>query len=477
MFIGAFLVNALTAGTIVTSLGIAAGNTLEGVAAAYLVTRFANGAACFDRARDIFKFAGLAALSSTALSATIGVSILTVASLADSSQFGALWLTWWLGDAAGAILFAPLLVLWYRNPAIGGGARRAFESVLLVATVAAVTLLVFFHPLLTGYPVAFLCLPPLVWAAFRFRQRTVATVVALMSVIATWATATGNGPFLMATPNESLLVLQTFTAMIAMTTLVMAALVQERIDLLQRERAALAEAEAALRSSDVFLAMLSHELRNPLSAIAAASAVLDHPGMSTDSANRAGRIIKRQTAHFTRLIDDLLDVARVTVGKMALRRSAVNLADSVSAAIQSSTTNSHRALPRVQLELTPVWVDADPDRVAQIITNLVHNAIKYTGAEGTIRIETREENGYGVLTIADNGSGIAPDLLPRVFDLFAQGHQGPDRPQGGLGVGLALVKRLADLHSGTVTAQSAGSDQGSTFVVRLPSTTAPIASA
>jgi signal transduction histidine kinase/ActR/RegA family two-component response regulator len=340
-----------------------------------------------------------------------------------------------------------------------------------------VTSAVFFNSLLAKYPLAFLCLPPLVWAAFRFRQRAVAATVAVMSVIATWATATGNGPFVMSSANESLLVLQAFAALIAMTTLVMSALVQERVALLQRERAALAEAEAALHASDVFLAMLSHELRNPLSAIAAASAVLDHPGMSTEAANRAGRIIKRQTAHFTRLIDDLLDVARVTAGKMALHRGPVNLADAVSTAIQSSTTNTHRALPRVQLELQTVWVDADVDRLNQIVTNLLHNAIKYTGADGTIRIATHADGEHGVLEVADSGAGISAELLPRVFDLFAQGEQGPDRAQGGLGVGLALVRRLTQLHSGTVTAHSDGPGAGSRFIVRLPITAAPAVAA
>ncbi len=476
VFVGAFLVNLLTAGTFLTSLGIAAGNTLEGVVAAYLVGRFANGRNVFDRARDIFKFAALAGLASTALSATIGVSILMAAGQAEPAQLGAVWLTWWLGDVAGAILFTPLLVLWYREPGFADTAKRALEALLLFATVAAVTSLVFFQPLLARYPLAFLCLPPLAWAAFRFRPRAVAATVAAMSAIATWATATGNGPFVMATANESLLVLQAFTATIAMSALVIAALVQERIALLQRERAALAEAEAALRASDVFLAMLSHELRNPLSAIAAASAVLDHPRMSPDAAIRAGRIIKRQTAHFTRLIDDLLDVARATAGKMALQRGPMNLAESVTSAIQS-TTNSHRSLPRVQLQLGPVWVDADADRVTQIITNLLHNAIKHTGQDGTIRIETREEDEHGVLEVADTGSGIAPELLPRVFDLFTQGAQGIDRAKGGLGIGLTLVRRLTDMHKGTVTAHSDGPGRGSRFVVRLPRTAAPAAGA
>ena len=473
VFVGAFLVNLTTAGTFVTSLGIATGNTLEGVLAAYLVTRFANGRNVFDHALDIFKFAGLAGLASTALSATIGVSILTAAGFAPPAQFGAIWLTWWLGDVAGAILITPLFVLWHREPSLRGPANRALEASLLLATVAAVTFAVFFHPLLARYPLAFMCMPPLVWAAFRFRQRAVATTVAVMSVIATWATATGNGPFVMATANESLLVLQAFTALIAMTTLVMSALVQERVALSLREHAALAEAEGALRASDVFLAMLSHELRNPLSAIAAASAVFDHPGISPDAATRASRIIKRQTAHFTRLIDDLLDVARVTVGKMTLQRKRVNLADAVSAAIQSSSASGHRDLPRIELELGTAWVDADPDRLNQIITNLLHNAIKYTTLDGTIRIESDADDAHAVLRITDSGSGIAAELLPRIFDLFAQGDQGPDRAQGGLGVGLALVQRLVELHSGTVTAHSDGPGTGSTFVVRLPRSVAP----
>jgi signal transduction histidine kinase/ActR/RegA family two-component response regulator len=469
VFVGAFVVNLLTAGTFLSSLGIAAGNTLEGVAAAYLVGRFANGAACFERARDIFKFAMLAAIASTAISATIGLGVLAAAGLlVGPATAGEVWLTWWLGDAAGAILIAPLLVLWYRDPSLRGAAPRAFEAVLLAITVAAGTALVFFQPLLAHYPLAFMSLPPLVWAAFRFRQRAVAATVALMSVIATWATVSGHGAFALATPNESLLVLQAFTAMIALTTLVMCALVQERIALLVRERAALANAEAALRSSDVFLAMLSHELRNPLSAISAAAAVLDHPATTPEAANRAARIIKRQTSHFARLIDDLLDVARVTVGKMALQRTTVNLADAVSAAMQSSTTNTHRSLPRVQLDLATAWVNADPARVTQIVTNLLHNALKYTGPEGTIRVATHEDDGYGVLTVADTGAGIAPELLPRVFDLFTQGEQGPDRAHGGLGVGLALVKRITEMHSGTVEASSDGPGKGSTFVVRLP---------
>jgi integral membrane sensor domain MASE1 len=208
VFVGAFLVNYTTAGTLVGSLGIAAGNTLEGLAAAYLVTRFAYGREAFDHALDTFKFAALAAIASTTLSATIGVSVLALEDPAVRAQLGAIWLTWWLGDATGAMLFTPLLIAWQRNrPLRAPPATRAVEGALLLATVVAITATLFFSPLLGRYPLAYLCLPPLVWAAFRFRQREVATAVVLMSVVATWATAMGKGPFVMATPNESLLVL------------------------------------------------------------------------------------------------------------------------------------------------------------------------------------------------------------------------------------------------------------------------------
>jgi signal transduction histidine kinase/ActR/RegA family two-component response regulator len=475
VFVGAFLVNYTTAGSLAGSLGIATGNTLEGLAAAYLVARFAHGREVFDRALDIFKFAALAAIASTTLSATIGVGVLAFDDPGVRAQLGAIWLTWWLGDATGAMLVTPLLIAWQRNLTLRAPAMRILEGALLLATVVATTAALFFSSLLGRYPLVYLCLPPIVWAAFRFRQREVATAVFLMSVVATWATTMGKGPFVMATTNESLLVLQSFTAVIAMTALIMAALVQERVALLEREQTAHRNAEAALRSSDVFIAMLSHELRNPLSAIAAAGELLQRPGVPAETALQAGRIIRRQTFHFTRLIEDLLDVARISVGKMTLQREPVDLAEAVANALYAPRTDFVLARPVLDRELEQVWVEADPHRLNQIVTNLLHNALKFTSHLGTVRVRTYREGGYGVLKVEDTGSGIAPELLPRVFDLFTQGEQGPDRAHGGLGVGLTLVRRLVELHSGTVEAHSEGAGHGSSFVVRLPLAAAPAA--
>jgi signal transduction histidine kinase/ActR/RegA family two-component response regulator len=473
IFTGAFLVNWTTQGSLLTSLGVAAGNTLEGVLAAYLVSRFAGGTAAFARASDIFRFAGIGVVAGATVSATIGVSSLTLGGYAPAADFGAIWFTWWLGDAAGGIVFTPLLVLWYRDREWTWPGWRWMETALLLGALVLVGSMTFFHPALSSYPLSFLCLAPLVWAAFRFEQREVATAIALLALIATWATATGHGPFVMQTSNESLLVLQGFMTFMALTTLSMAALTSERSALLTRERKARAEAEAAGRAKDEFLAILSHELRNPLSAISAAGAVLDGTDEpATGESRRWRQIIRRQTEQLKRLIDDMLDIAKVTVEKMPLERQAMDLADVVERSIRAHA--SERKSGRIEMQCEPAWVYADPHRITQVIENLLDNAVKYTPATGSIRVNVTSEGAFAILRVEDTGVGIAREFLPHVFDPFLQGEQGLERPMGGLGIGLTLVRRLTELHGGTVEAESSGEDRGSAFVVRLPRIDAPL---
>ena len=332
IFVGAFLVNITTTGSPISSLGIALGNMLEAIVGGFLVMRFAGGRAAFSRAPDIVKFSLLAGLVATSISATIGVTSLVVAGDAEPAKFGAIWLTWWLGDAAGALIVTPLLVLWATTRGLEVLTERLAESILLLLVVAATGALVFMYPGLNAYPLPFLCIPPLMWAAFRFGQREVATGVAILSAIAAWATVRGLGPFVMSSENESLLLLQSFMATIAAMTLPVAALVwerkaveHERAVLLGRERAARAEAEAANHAKDEFLAMLSHELRNPLAAIGNAVHLLVGFEQPHAFASRAIEIVDRQTKHLSRLIDDLLDVARVSTGKIVLTPAGTTL--------------------------------------------------------------------------------------------------------------------------------------------------------
>ncbi len=231
IFVGAFLANITTEGTVATSLGIAAGNTLEGVTGAYLVNRFAGGRNAFNRPQDVFRFAVLAGTISTMVSATVGVTSLSLGGFADLADYGAIWGTWWLGDAVGALLVAPLLVLWLTNPRVQWQRGQVREATCLVLCLFVVGQAVFgaWIPLnVKDYPLDYLCVPILVWAAFRFGQRETATATVLLSGIALWGTLRGFGPFAMETPHESLLLLQAFMGVTALLTMAFAAVVSER---------------------------------------------------------------------------------------------------------------------------------------------------------------------------------------------------------------------------------------------------------
>ena len=229
----------------------------------------------------------------------------------------------------------------------------------------------------------------------------------------------------------------------------------------------------ANQAKDEFLAMLGHELRNPLGTLTNAVAVLER--LSGDETMRhLVAIIGRQTGHLGRLVDDLLDVARATSGKIVLLRRPVELhalaGRCVDALAQAGRTERHT----VALEGGPVYVDGDAARLEQVLNNLLDNALKYTPGAGRITVSTEEAGETAVLRVRDTGQGIRTDLLARVFDLFVQESQSLDRSRGGLGLGLALVKRLVELHGGSVAVWSAGPGQGSEFTVRLPAVAMPV---
>jgi len=225
IFAGAFLVNITTAGTVATSLSIAAGNTIEAVIATYLVTRYADGRNVLLRSHNIFKFALFAAFSS-AICATIGATTITVAGFALWPAYSAIWSTWWLGDSVGALVVTPVILLWVENPRLNWTRRQIVELVFLAAGLFAVSWAVFgdgLHFVVRNYPFEYLCFPFLIWAAFRFGRRKAATAMATLAVIATWGTVHGYGPFVGSSQNTSLLLLQSFMAITALTALVLAA--------------------------------------------------------------------------------------------------------------------------------------------------------------------------------------------------------------------------------------------------------------
>jgi signal transduction histidine kinase/CheY-like chemotaxis protein len=243
--------------------------------------------------------------------------------------------------------------------------------------------------------------------------------------------------------------------------------------LFQHERTAREEAEASSRTKDEFLAMLGHELRNPLAAIGAGVAVLNRLGPTHERSMEAREVITRQVAHLRELTDDLLDVGRVTTGKIMLSRKTLDLSVLVRQTWTVLESSGAFAFHVVKLETEPVWVDADETRIAQVIGNLLTNAVKYTPADGNIIMTVQRDHDQALIRVADTGVGISPTLLPRIFDLFVQGERTRERAKGGLGIGLTLVKRLVEMHGGSVSAASEGPGRGSVFTVSLPRVEAP----
>jgi signal transduction histidine kinase/CheY-like chemotaxis protein len=254
----------------------------------------------------------------------------------------------------------------------------------------------------------------------------------------------------------------------------------QRERLLRGEQEARAAAERANRSKDEFVSMLSHELRNPIAAIAAASRLLetaraedDMALRGSDAALHACAVIRRQARQLGRLADDLLVAEAAVQGRIVLETRSVDLAAVAREVLRHTIAARGMDSHRVSEALESVWVNADPLRLGQMMARLLDNAFKFTPDGGSIRVSTRAEAGEGVLLVADDGIGMTPGLAQRVFELFAQAEREPHRPQGGLGIGLSLVRRLAQLHGGSATARSAGPGKGSEFEVRLPRAPAP----
>ena len=235
-------------------------------------------------------------------------------------------------------------------------------------------------------------------------------------------------------------------------------------------QAATEEAEHASRDKEQFLAMLAHELRNPLAPIGNALAILRRSATPNPTVTWVHDIIKRQVDHLTRLLDELLEVSRLTSGKVVLKTRPTEISDSMRFAIEASRPlmRGRRQHLGVDFPAKPLAVDGDPTRLVQIFSNLLHNAAKYTPEGGSIHFSAQQRGDTVVLRVTDNGGGIAPEILPHIFDLFTQEGRSLDHAQGGLGIGLTVVRSLVELHGGSVGAASGGVGQGSEFSVVLP---------
>jgi len=224
------------------------------------------------------------------------------------------------------------------------------------------------------------------------------------------------------------------------------------------------------RRKDEFLALLAHELRNPLAPIRNAVNIMHMKGLDDPDLIWCHDVIERQAKQLTRLVDDLLDVSRITKGKIRLRTEQLDLRDVVRDAVETSRPLIDEMGHQITVEMpeTPLLVRGDPARLTQVVANLLNNAAKYQMENGTIMVRIEHDGTDSVIVVKDGGIGITRESMPRIFDLFAQGERAPDRAAGGLGIGLSLVKQIVELHGGTVRAESPGPGLGSEFVVHLP---------
>jgi PAS domain S-box-containing protein len=628
VWLGAALTNFTVQGSPLLAVAIASGNTLEAAVAVALIRRYIHELGRFASGEDVIKFVGLCALSA-AIAAAIGVLSLALLAAISWSDFLVNAWTWWQGDASGMIIITPLIASWWLTPWARWTVPKAIEAVALAGALALATFMVFggVPGQATTPPLAFITLPFVIWAAIRFGEREVTTVIALVCGMAIWYTLQGRGPFGLASTNISLLFLVAYTSTLVMTGLVLSALIGERgraiaelrrineeleqrieertleleisnqtlraelaeherqqeilrqseerfrlivdgvkdyaIFMLDREgkvatwntgaqaikgytaaeatgkhfstfytpediargwpqhELAVARAEGRFedegwrvrkdgtrfwanviittlydnerrirgfakvtrdltvrrriealqeneRQMNEFLAMLGHELRNPLASIVNALTLMR--GKTARDWSEFRDILERQTMHLARIVDDLLDVSRITRGKISLKKQVIDVNRVVTEALESSRPLIESRQHRVDLRLGEgeILVEGDPTRLSQIVLNLISNAVKYTPQGGRITIDVSRENGHAVLRVTDTGVGIRASLLPKVFDLFVQGDRSLDRTEGGLGIGLTLVKRLVEMHDGAVSAFSRGQGEGSEFIVRLP---------
>lgn len=471
ILLGAFLVNLLTAGTTATSIGIAIGNTLEGLVGGYLVTRFARGREAFDRPQGVFKYV-LAAVASTTVSATIGVANLGLGGLAGRGSWSTVWLTWWLGDLGGALIVAPPLILWGGSRRIARGRSRSAEAVLLLSSLALVALGAFgpFPWNAAGnHPLSFLCIPPLLWAAFRFGSREAATANLLLAGIAVWGTLRGLGSPSAAEQNAFLLLLQAFLGVTSTMSLLLASLVSERVRAqqeLERHAQVLARHNADLEQ---FAHVTSHDLREPLRMVASFSELLAsrNEGLLDDDSRAYVRFIVGGATRMRELLDGLLCYSRASAShgapgradcETALTKALENLRLAMR---ESGASVTHDPLPSVK---------ADELQVSTLFQNLIDNAIKFRGHETpSVHVGARRRGETIVFSVCDNGLGIAPEHFGRIFRIFERLHRKDEYP--GTGMGLAICRRIVESHGGTITLDSEVG-RGSTFRFSLPATEA-----
>ena len=482
--VGAIAANLSNGAPLPTSLGIAVGNTLAPVAGAALLRR-AGARPGLDRVYDVAWLACGAGLACMLLSATGGATSLVATGQLPAREYGSTWLTWWVGDALGVVLFAPpLLIFGSTRSAWHLFRERRGEAITLFVAAAVATVLVF----ATHIRLAYLVFPFSIWAALRFFQAGAASIAVVTAAIAILQTATGNGPFTGLSRTSNLASLQAFNATLGITSLVLAAIARERNrvqgalrdladDLEERveERTQeLAASEAHLREStrrlqlldefkDSLLTAVSHELRTPLTVIMGLTSTLAVESFPLDAGERTELIARlhANALRLDRLLADLLDVDRLNRGVVEPHVSATPVGPTVRRVLDGMDMKDHD----VRVDVGPLVVAADTAHLERIVENLLSNAAKHTPPGTTVHVRSEESPDGAVLIIEDTGPGVPAAVRETIFEPFRRG-DASSHVQG-TGVGLSLVARFAHVNGGRAWVEERPGG-GASFRVVLP---------
>ena len=447
--VGALVVNLWTGAPLAVACGIAAGNTLEAVAATVVLRRIGFRSE-LDRARDVIGLVVVGALGATTLSASFGVASMRLGGVIASGAVTT-WRTWWVGDMIGALVVAPVLLVRWRL-------RGWIEPAALAIATAGAGLLVF-GPFEARWLHHTQWLTPiLIWGALRFGTPGAAGAALITSAIAVWGTANGYGTFGEGLLHGRLEVLQGYLGVQTATFLLLGALAAQ-------ERAARAVAEHALRVREEFLSVASHELRTPATALQLSLQAIERKAQMGAAIDRSVKTALRQTERLGRLIEDLLDVSRIQAGRLALSPEPIELLPFARRVVEDLAEELDGAGCAVTLSgdesVRGLW---DRARLEQVLINLLSNGMKYA-AKKPIEVAVERAGAAARLRVRDHGIGIEADMQARIFEPFERAASSTD--YGGLGLGLFIVRRIVEQHGGKVSVDSRPGD-GATFVVELP---------
>jgi signal transduction histidine kinase/CheY-like chemotaxis protein len=479
IFTAAAIANVTTAGSVATAIAIAAGNSLEAVVGAYLINRWSSGCNTFSRPNSVAKFALICFVIATPISASIGLTSLATAGYIERTNFANAWVTWWLGDVTGALVIAPVIVLWASSPYHAFNRKEFLETVGVLATAAAVGLIAF-SPLIgqtpSRNPLGFLAILPMLWAALRRGPRDTATVALVLAGITIWGTLTGGGPFTTADINVSFLLVLMFLISITVPSLLLSADVEVRkkgeeslrraqIELERKIAERTQELQLANAAKSRFLAMASHDLRQPLHALGLFVAQLRTPLKSEERTKTIERVDAARK-EMVEMFNALLDISRLDAGILTPKITEfpiVRLLQKIETTFDPATREKGL---RLLVRRSDAWVRSDAMLLEPILLNLVSNAVRYT-LRGGIIVGCRRRGEMLRIEVWDSGPGIPEDQKQNIFGEFFQ-LPAPERNRyGGLGLGLAIVDRLRVLLNHQIDLASTVG-RGSRFAILVP---------